>query len=189
MEVTDKVRALCEPVAEELGIEIYDVERAGGTLRVVVDRSGGISLDDVEKATRRISRVLDEHDPVPGSYTLEVTSPGLERNLRTPAHFVAACGETVSVRIRIPGEGAERVQGTLRTVDDTAITLVLADGGGERIIPFSHVDRARTVFEWGPTPKPGGRRSPKSTVAHPDDALADDDSDEQDGHDDEVSRS
>lgn len=188
MEVTDKVRTLCEPVAEELGIEIYDVERAGGTLRVVVDRPGGISLDDVATATRRISRLLDEHDPVPGSFTLEVTSPGLERNLRTPQHFARAVGEMVSVRIRIVGEGAERVQGTLSSVDDAGVTLALADGSGDRVIPFDHIDKARTVFEWGPAPKPGGRRVVAGAGATPA-ATSDDDTDDQDGHDDEVSRS
>lgn len=158
MEVTTRVRDLCEPVAADLGLELYDVERAGGMLRITIDRAGGLPLDDLAEATRRISRLLDEHDPVPGTYTLEVTSPGLERNLRTPEHFARSIGDLVSVRVRIPGEGAERVRGTIVGVDADGITLQ-TDDASRRTIGFQQIDKARTVFEWGPAPKPGRPRT------------------------------
>ena len=89
--VLARVRQLVAPIASDLGLEVYDVEQRGGTLRVTLDTPpgspGGVTLDNLALASRLVSRELDEHDPVPGRYTLEVTSPGVERTLRTPAHF------------------------------------------------------------------------------------------------------
>lgn len=156
MEVTENVRTLCAPVIDELGIELYDVERAGGILRVTVDSPGGVSLDQVAEATRRISRLLDEHDPVPGRYTLEVTSPGLERTLRTPEHFRRAIGMQAAVRVRTADGRVERVGGSITAADDEAVTVAPDDGGPDVRIRFDAVDRARTVFEWGAAERPGG---------------------------------
>ena len=156
MEVTENVRTLCAPVVDEMGIELYDVERAGGILRVTVDSPGGVSLDQVAEATRRISRLLDEHDPVPGRYTLEVTSPGLERTLRTPEHFRRAIGMQASVRVRTADGRVERVGGSIVAADDDSVTLAPDDGGPEVRIDLDAVDRARTVFEWGAAERPGG---------------------------------
>jgi len=168
MEVTEEVRTLCEPVVDELGVELYDVERAGGILRVTIDRPGGVSLDQVAEATRRISRLLDEHDPVPGRYTLEVTSPGLERTLRTPDHFRRAVGMDVSLRVRTAEGGAERLRGVIVSADDDTVTVAPGDGGPEVRVGFADVDRARTVFEWGGAAPPGrkttGRKSPKGSA-------------------------
>jgi ribosome maturation factor RimP len=156
MEVMETVRALCEPIAEELGIEIYDVERAGGIVRISVDQPDGIPMDLVTEASRRISRMLDEHDPIPGSYTLEVTSPGLERNLRTPDHFRWAVGQLVSIRTRYAGEEPRRFRATVVEADDDGVTLEPEDGSGVRRYTYAEIDRARSIFEWGPTPRPGG---------------------------------
>ena len=86
--VLARVRELVAPIASDLGLEIYDVEQRGGTLRVTLDTpagsASGVTLDDLALASRLVSRELDHHDPVPGHYTLEVTSPGVERALRTP---------------------------------------------------------------------------------------------------------
>lgn len=195
MEVTENVRTLCTPVVDELGIELYDVERAGGILRVTVDRPGGVSLDQVAEATRRISRILDEHDPVPGRYTLEVTSPGLERNLRTPEHFRRAVGMTASLRVR-GADGAQRVRGTIVSTDDDGVTLAPADGGPTTQVAFSTIDRARTVFEWGGAERPAGSRRTKKKPASArrpagssGDSGADHGDDGDDGDDNEVSRS
>ena len=197
MEVTENVRTLCEPVADDLGIELYDVERAGGILRVTVDCPGGVSLDQVAEATRRISRVLDEHDPVPGRYTLEVTSPGLERNLRTPEHFRRAVGMQVSIRVRKPEGGAERIGGLIVSTDDEGVTLAPSEGGPEEHVAFSVIDRARTVFEWGGAERPGGQRRTKgkkttgTTSPAPTGSSGEVDADDHgdDGDDNEVSRS
>jgi ribosome maturation factor RimP len=158
MEVTETVRTLCEPLADDLGIELYDVERAGGILRITVDQPGGIPLDLVAEATRRISRMLDEHDPVPGRYTLEVSSPGLERNLRTPAHYAWAVGRLASIRTRHADGEVRRFRGVVLAADDDGIDVRPEDGVETRRLTYAEIDKARTVFEWGPTPKPGGSR-------------------------------
>ena len=200
MEVTENVRTLCEPVVDAMGIELYDVERAGGILRVTVDCPGGVSLDKVAEATRRISRVLDEHDPVPGRYTLEVTSPGLERNLRTPEHFRRAIGMQVSIRVRKVEGGAERIRGVIVATDDGGVTLSPAEGGPDEHLAYAAIDRARTVFEWGGAERPSGSRRTKgnkttgttrSTPAGNRGGVGGDgdDGDGDDGDDNEVSRS
>src|SRR5882757_4410398 len=98
MTVTDRVRDLVDPLLADLGLEIYDIEQLAGTLRITIDRPGGIDLESLALATRVVSRQLDHDDPIPGRYTLEVSSPGLERTLRTPEHFERAVGQIVNLR-------------------------------------------------------------------------------------------
>ena len=105
----ERVRAVVEPVVAAADLDLYDVELAGGTLRVLVDRAGGVDLSVLGDVTRGVSEALDADDPLPGRYTLEVSSPGLERKLRTPEHFAAALGKQVRVRT-LPGtEGEARL--------------------------------------------------------------------------------
>ena len=164
-----RVRELVAPVASDLGLEIYDIEHRGGTLRVTLDTPAGsaqgVSLDDLALASRLVSRLLDEHDPVPGRYTFEVTSPGVERALRTPEHFRREVGKPVNVRLRDVGADERRVTGILTAADDAGFT-VTADDAPPRTIAYDQIDRARTVFEWGAAPKPGGRKrtGPKQTT-------------------------
>ena len=87
MSVSDRVRAVIEPVVAAQDLELFDLEQAGPVLRVIVDRAGGVDMEAIAATTRALSRALDEHDPIAGQYTLEVSSPGLERPLRTPAHW------------------------------------------------------------------------------------------------------
>jgi len=157
-----RVTRLVAPILTDLHLDLYDLEYRGGTLRITVDApEGRVDLDTIALATRLISRDLDHEDPVPGRYTLEVTSPGLERSLRTPAHFTRSLGSTVAVRLRDIGEGGERrATGILEAADDEAIT-VRTDDGEVRTIPYTHIDRAKTVFVWGPTPKPGAPKKQK----------------------------
>jgi len=135
-----RVRALVAPIAADLGLDIYDVEHRGGTLRVTLDTPAGsptgVSLDILALASRLVSKELDQHDPMPSRYTLEVTSPGIERSLRTPAHFQREVGKPVAIR--------------------------LADETSQRIV-YDQIDRARTVFEWGPQPKPKANSRSKSS--------------------------
>src|SRR5437588_11345070 len=98
--VTERVHALVEPLLAAHDVEVVDVEHLGATLRVTVDRPGGIDLDAISEATHVVSAALDRHDPVPGRYTLEVSSPGVERTLRTPDHFQRFVGTTVNVKTR-----------------------------------------------------------------------------------------
>lgn len=158
-----RVRSLIEPIIADLKLDLYDLEFRGGTLRVTVDTpagsTGGIDLEAIALATRLIGREFDHHDPVPGHYTLEVTSPGLERTLRTPAHYQREIGKTIAVRLRDTVNVGRRVQGVLIAADEQSATIALdtpdADGIEERTVAFNQIDRARTVFVWGPAPKPG----------------------------------
>ena len=155
MSVSEHVRALVEPVILPLGLELVDVEHVGATLRVSVDRPGGVDLDTISAASEAVSAVLDhaDPDPVPGRYTLEVSSPGVERPLRTPQHFQKAVGTQVSVRT-FPGvDGERRVEGVLTEADDEGVVV-----GGRRI-GYGEIERARTVFVWGPAPKPGKKKA------------------------------
>ena len=164
MSTPDRVRVLIEPIVADLGLDLYDLELNGGSLRVAVDQPGGVGMDAIASLTRAISRALDEHDPISGHFTLEVSSPGLERALRTPAHYVGALDTAVTVKT-VPGfGGGRRVVGTLRAADDDGIEIETGPAAGDRLrIGYGDIERARTVFEWGPTPKPGkAPRSPSS---------------------------
>ena len=162
--VVDRVTALIGPIVADLGLDLYDIEYTGGVLRVVVDTQPGgpegVSLDNISLITRLVSREFDHSDPIPGRYTLEVSSPGLERTLREPRHFHREVGKVVSVKLDSPINGERRVQGDLIAASDDGITLRLADKEmTELTIPFDVIDRAKTVFHWGPAPKPGSKKS------------------------------
>jgi ribosome maturation factor RimP len=148
------------PLVEAVGLELFDVEsvRAGTatTLRVSVDRTGGVDLDAVTAATRAVTPVLDELGLLERC-TLEVSSPGLERPLRTREHYRRAVGTLITVKTSVLVDGARRHRGVLADVDDDGIALA-PDGAPEGTtlrIPHEHVAGARTVFEWGPTAPPG----------------------------------
>ncbi len=151
----ERVRALVVPIIADLGLDLYDFEYAGGVVRVTLDKPGGVDLEAIALATRLISREMDHVDPISGRYTLEVSSPGLERNLRTPTHFQRIIGWTVNVRTHASVEGDRRVQGVLSTADDNGITVTFTKGKEllERRLAYGEIDRARTVFEWAKTEK------------------------------------
>ncbi len=170
--VLQRVRELVEPIASDLDLDVYDLEQRGGTLRVTIDTppgtDGGIDMDQLALATRLISREMDHHDPMPGRYTLEVTSPGVERTLRTPAHFQREIGKTISVRLVNTGAEQRRLEGVLVAADDATATIRSDDAElVEHIIAIDDIDRARTVFVWGPQPKPGGKGSGKNKKKSP----------------------
>lgn len=161
----DEVRAIAEPIVAIHGFELYDLDQHGPTLRVTVTGVGGAQapgIDDLGVITKEISRALDEVDPIGGRYTLEVSTPGLERKLRTPEHFRRAAGETVTVKVREPAQPARRVRGVVLGADDEAVTLrhdatsgAAEDSGAddsEARLAYDIIDSARTVFEWGMAP-------------------------------------
>jgi len=157
MTVADQVRVLVEPLLAEDGLELFDVECSPGRVVVLVDRPGGVDLDAVTRATQRISALMDREDPIPGRYLLEVSSPGLERPLRTPTHFLRSVGSTVAIKTRAGVDGDRRVQGELSAADDDGFAV---DG---RRFAYGDVERAHTVFEWGPPARPPRpARRPKS---------------------------
>ena len=148
----ERVRELVEPLLAERGLEVVDCEFNAATLRVSVDRPGGVDLDTIAAATEAVSKALDEADPLPdGRYTLEVSSPGVERPLRTPEHFRRFVGTTVAVKTHPAVDGPRRVQGRLDAADDDGVVV---DG---RRLAYAEVASARTVFEWGGAPKPSSR--------------------------------
>lgn len=151
MDPATRVRELVEPVLAAEGLELVDAQFSSGALQIFVDRPGGIDLDAIAAVSTMVSQVLDEHDPVPGRYTLEVSSPGVERPLRRPEHFARFVGTTVNVKTRPEVAGERRVQGLLEAADDEGVVVA-----GRRLA-YAEIERARTVFEWGPAPKPGAR--------------------------------
>lgn len=164
------VTTLVAPIVADLKLDLYDVEMRSGTLRITLDSppgsEGGISLDRLALASRLISKELDAADPMPGRYTLEVTSPGLERSLRTPAHFQRELGKTIAVRLRDVVNDERRLTGELVEAGATTMSMRLTEppaaAGQLRSVAYEQIDRARTVFVWGPAPKPGkGPKAPK----------------------------
>ncbi|HVA06139.1 MAG TPA: ribosome maturation factor RimP [Acidimicrobiales bacterium] len=150
---TDLIDAL-SPLLATRGLDLVDIELHGAEVIVFVDRDGGIDLDALSDATRAVSGALDEIDPFPGHYTLSVSSPGLERRLRTSAHFARAVGEGVTVRVHGGTADVRRISGTLEAADEAGCTVSGPDvPGGTVRLSYDEIERARTVFEWGPQPK------------------------------------
>ncbi len=148
MSVQDTVASLVAPLVSATGLDLYDVEYNGGILRVLVDGHDGVDIGRIQDLSRRISRMLDEHDPIPGRYTLEVSSPGLERKLRTTEHFRGAIGEQVKIKLFPGGDELRRREGRLVDVSDEHI--ILRDEAGDAVIALDSISGARTVFDWGP---------------------------------------
>lgn len=148
MELEQVIRS----VVQEDGLEMVEVRlsREGGRrlLRVTVDREGGVDLDAIARASERLSRRLDATDVVPGgAYTLEVSSPGVERPLREPRHFARHLGAKVRAKTVEPVDGTRAHVGTLAAADDNGFTL--ATERGDLRLEYADVTSARTVFEWG----------------------------------------
>lgn len=148
------------PVLENAGMELVELtfrrEGGGKILRVTVDREQGLDLDTISQVSQRISRRLDAEGFDPGPYSLEVSSPGVERPLRSPEDFVKRIGEKVKVKTSEEVEGSSVHVGALVGADDLAVTV--ATEAGERRLPLSAIASARTVFEWGPKEKGRSRK-------------------------------
>lgn len=123
----EKIEALVAQVAEEEMVEVFDlnVVREGPRtlIRVFLDREGGIRLGEIESFSRKLGAVLEVHDPMPGPYVLEVSSPGLNRKLVKPAHFAAVTGRRVRVALSEPVEGSRNYTGTLVRADEGGFEL------------------------------------------------------------------
>ena len=143
------VRELVAPTAEELGLVLWDVEYVKeGTewyLRITIDSDEGITIDDCERMHRAIDPLLDEADPIENSYHLEVSSPGLERELKTDFHLAACVGETVEVRLFAPVDGIKVWKGVLAPVEDGKICIETPEG--MRSFARAGVARVRTVWD------------------------------------------
>jgi ribosome maturation factor RimP len=141
----DQLGELLAPVVAGLGYELWELEFApragGGLLRLYIDSPAGISVDDCARVSRAVSETLDVADPIPGAYTLEVSSPGLDRVLRTPAHFERFTGERVKLEMMQPVEGRKRFAGRLTKVVGGEITLELENGAVR--LPIDDIHKAR----------------------------------------------
>jgi ribosome maturation factor RimP len=150
---------LLEPWLEAEGVELDDLEilgpGAGRLVRVTVDAPGGIDIERLADLSRGLNRVLDDDPMIGSSFTLEVSSPGLERPLRRPSQFRKAVGREVLVKTRSEVLGSRNHRGILTAVGESDV-LVSVDGA-DHPIPLDDVTQARTVFRWEKAPKPGKR--------------------------------
>lgn len=141
----ERLIALMEPVIGRLGYELVELEYSAGRnaalLRLYIDRPEGVGLDDCERVSREVSALLDVEDPIPNRYTLEVSSPGLDRVLRTGAHFARFVGSRVLVEIKVPRAGRRRYTGVLMAADEKGIVLQVDQEKVE--VAFGEIARAR----------------------------------------------
>ena len=161
--VVTSVTAMVSPILDDLGLELYDMEFSGGVLKVTIDtpagQEAGVDIDQISRVNRLLGRELDHNDVVPGRYTLEVSSPGLERNLRTPHHFQREVGKDVSIRLVAEHEGQRRFAGALVAATDATATVRVADTAQSVEIPLSLIEKAKTVFVWESQPKPNSKEA------------------------------
>ena len=153
--VAEAVRELAEPIAEEMGCWIWDVEYvkegARRVLRITIDSEEGITIDDCEKMHRAIDPVLDEADPIEEAYYLEVSSPGVERELRTAEHLYACEGWNVEVKLYAPLNGSKLYRGVLLEVGENGeIRIETKDGETTNVMSFAPdtVAKVNTYFEF-----------------------------------------
>ena len=146
--VKDKVREAIEPTVNELGYRIWDVtyQKIGADyhLEITIDSDDGINIDDCEKVHRAIDPILDERDYIEGFYYLEVSSPGIERELRTEEHIIQSLGMTVEVRLFSAKDGKKSFVAVLDSYEDGKVTLLLE--GEPIVLSDSEISKMTTVF-------------------------------------------
>ncbi|MEK6709132.1 MAG: ribosome maturation factor RimP [Nitrospinota bacterium] len=167
-----RIWALAEPLAASLGMELVEVELAGGgrrqVLRLFIDKPGGVGLDDCKRMSREVEARLDAEDVIGPSYSLEVSSPGIERPLRRPGDFRRYAGRRVRIRLRSPGERARTLSGVLAGIEGEVITLDTGEEAPQRV-SLGEIAKARLEVDWeaefrggdkaaGPAPKGGHGR-------------------------------
>lgn len=159
---TDSLAALARPLLASAGLDLWDIEIGPSMVRILVDRPEGVDLDALSAATGVLSPLLDERDDlVPaGHYDLEVSSPGIERTLRTVEQYRRYIGSLLALKTTIAIGGSRRLRATLVAVADHAIEVVIEGTPEPVTVPLDQIDRARTVLEWGP--KPQQAKSPQS---------------------------
>lgn len=146
-DILEKVRQVAAPLAAQEGLELVDVEFGGPggrqTLRLFIDKEGGVSLDDCTSLSRAVSAALDVEDPIDGAYDLEVSSPGLDRPLRTPEHFQKYAGERVKVKTYAPISETDNRKTFVGTLQGFEAGFVVVDVDGKVFrIPHAQVSKA-----------------------------------------------
>ena len=143
----EQLQALLAPVVEALGYECWGVEFLSqgrhSLLRVYIDHANGVLVDDCEKVSRQISGVLDVADPISSEYTLEVSSPGMDRPLFTLEQFARHAGELVKIKLRSPFEGRRNFQGLLRGAEEQDVVVLVDDH--EYLLPIDLIDKANII--------------------------------------------
>jgi ribosome maturation factor RimP len=146
----ERLMALAEPLLGQLGYELVDLEytpgRTRALVRVFIDKPQGVGIEDCERVSHELSALLDVEDPVPSAYTLEVSSPGLDRVLRTREHFRRFIGDRIWVELTVAREGRRRYTGRLESLDEEGVELDV-DGAIVRV-PFGQIGRARLAPQW-----------------------------------------
>lgn len=173
--MSDKARQianLLSPTVQALGLELFGAEYlpapGGATLRLYIDvpeaelATRMVNIEDCEAVSREVSAQLDVEDPITGNYTLEVSSPGIDRPLFTLAHFVRHQGESAKVVLRIPQEGRRRLQGAIARIEGNDIVFLVDNA--EMTVVFDNVDKARLMPDWvalglAPQPKKGAAKA------------------------------
>lgn len=142
-----KLEALVEPVVQSMGCELWGLDFSGhgkgSSLRIFIEKKDGVSIEDCERVSRQVSSVFDVEDPIHGEYTLEVSSPGMDRNLYKPEHYKEYAGQKIQLRLRVPFEGRRKFSGLLAGVEDSEIIMQVDNE--EYLLPFELIDRAKVV--------------------------------------------
>ena len=148
--IAETVQAFVQPVINQLGYYVWDVEyvKEGSEwyLRITIDSEDGITIDDCETVHRAIDPVIDEHDPIENAYHLEVSSPGIERVLRTAEHIEAWTGEEVEAKLFAPIEGKKAIRGILGGIENGIVTIEC--DGKTYAIEHKKISRMTTVFDF-----------------------------------------
>lgn len=139
---------MLQPAIEVLDLELWGVEYLtkgrSALLRVYIDSEEGVTIDDCEKVSRQISAILDVEDPIAGEYTLEVSSPGLDRPLFTAEQYAAYVGEVINVRLNSPIDGRRKFKGVLNSADPKTIVMTVDNQPVE--ILFSQIEKANVAY-------------------------------------------
>lgn len=151
----DEIAALLSPTVESLGLELLGIEYlpapGGSVVRLYIDMPAGddsrhVGIEDCEAVSREVSAQLDVADPISGNYTLEVSSPGIDRPIFGAAQFARVVGENAKVVLKLPQDGRRRLQGRVERVEGS--TVVFALDAGEFAVDAANIDKARLVPDW-----------------------------------------
>jgi ribosome maturation factor RimP len=164
-DIRSQLIELVEPVCADSGFELVDLlyqrEQGGWIVRIFIDRDGdAISFDDCEQVSRELSAMFDVEDPIPSAYSLEVSSPGVERPLRTAAHFRQFVGQIAKVALDVGVEGRRNFKGIVDGFDDENQNILMRVDGKSYALPLSDLRSAKLVVDWDAVLK-AGTKAPK----------------------------
>ena len=146
--IKETVRELVTPIIEELGYEIWDVtyQKIGADyhLEITIDSEAGINIEDCEKVHRAIDPILDEHDPIEGFYYLDVSSPGIERELRTEAHIMSQIGVKAEAKLYAAKDGRRSIVGIIKSLEGDVLTL--SEGDADITLKLEEISKLTTIY-------------------------------------------